>query len=88
MISDTWATVSKSYRQDLLNSSTLAWLLRQKPDPFAFSNGIPIAERVKKLDKAAPDHKTAKKILQQKYFNFGDLDDTIPLFGFVGRVVA
>ena len=88
MQSDQWATVSKSYREDLLNSSSLAWLLRQKPEPFAFPNGIPIAERVRRLDKAAPDHKSAKKILQQRYFNFQDLDDTIPLFGFVGRIVA
>jgi len=28
----------------------------------------------------------AKRKLQQKYFNFGDLDDSIPIFGFVGRV--
>lgn len=28
MLSDQWATVSKSYREDLLNSSGLAWLLR------------------------------------------------------------
>jgi glycosyltransferase involved in cell wall biosynthesis len=47
MMSDQWATVSKSYREDLLNSSSLAWLLRQKPEPFAFPNGIPIATRLK-----------------------------------------
>jgi hypothetical protein len=28
MLSDQWATVSKSYREDLLNSSSLAWLLK------------------------------------------------------------
>lgn len=27
-------------------------------------------------------------MLQQKYFNFGELDDSIPMFAFVGRVVA
>lgn len=42
MLSDQWATVSKSYREDLLNSSSLCQLLRQKPNPFAFPNGIPI----------------------------------------------
>jgi len=72
----------------LLNSSTLCGLLRQKTHPFAFPNGIPIPERVRKLDAAAPDHLTAKKMLQQRYFNFGDLDDSIPLFSFVGRVTA
>jgi glycogen synthase len=40
------------------------------------------------LDAAAPDHASAKRKLQQKYFNFQDLDDSIPLFAFVGRVTA
>jgi hypothetical protein len=80
--------VSKSYREDLLNSSTLSPLLRQKPEPFAFPNGIPIGDRLKKLDACAPDHLSAKKKLQQKYFKFGELDDGIPLFAFVGRVTA
>lgn len=62
--------------------------MRQKPDPFAFPNGIPIPERIRKLDAAAPDHLTAKKMLQQKYFHFGELDDSVPLFSFVGRVTA
>jgi len=88
MLSDQWATVSKSYRDDLLNSSSLSWLLRQKPQPFAFPNGIPIAERVRRLDAAAPDHQSAKRKLQQKYFHFQDLDDSIPLFAFVGRVTS
>lgn len=88
MVSDQWATVSRSYREDLLNSSSLCWLLRQKPEPFAFPNGIPIAERLKRLDAAAPDHLSAKRKLQQKYFNYQDLDDSIPMFSFVGRVTA
>ena len=88
MLSDQWATVSKSYRDDLLNSSSLAGLLKQKPEPFAFPNGIPIPERIRKLDAVAPDHLTAKRMLQQKYFSFGDLDDSIPMFSFVGRVTA
>mmetsp|Transcript_8886 Transcript_8886/g.6227 ORF Transcript_8886/g.6227 Transcript_8886/m.6227 type:complete len:121 (+) Transcript_8886:4485-4847(+) len=29
---------------------------------------------------------TAKKMLQQKYFNFQELDDSRPLFAFVGRI--
>lgn len=75
MQSDQWATVSKSYRDDLLNSSSLAPLLRLKQSPFAFPNGIPIAERVKKLDAVAQNHEQAKRLLQRKYFNFQDLDD-------------
>jgi len=88
MLSDQWATVSKSYRDDLLKESSLNHLLKQKTLPFAFPNGVPIAERVRKLDAAAPDHLTAKRKIQMKYFNFQDLDDSIPLFAFVGRVTA
>jgi hypothetical protein len=68
--------------------SPLAPLLKQKPMPFAYPNGIPIAERIRKLDAAAPNHLAAKKLLQQKYFNFNDLDDSIPLLSFVGRITT
>lgn len=29
---------------------------------------------------------TAKKALQMKYFNYSELDDSVPLFAFVGRI--
>jgi len=87
--SDQWATVSKSYRNDLLNSSPLAPILRNHPRPFAFPNGIPIEVRTKRLrEQAGPDHETAKRKLQQKYFHYQDLDPTVPVFSFVGRIVA
>lgn len=63
MLSDQWTTVSLSYRDEILAENGLADLLRQKPQPFAFPNGIPIPERIRKLDVAAPDHITAKKML-------------------------
>jgi len=87
MQSDQWATVSKSYKEELLQESSLRHLLWQKPSPFAFPNGIPISDRLKKLDAVAPDHLTAKGLLQKKYFN-RELDDSIPIFAFVGRVTA
>ena len=59
-MSDQWATVSKSYRDDLLSSSPLAPILKMKDKPFAFPNGVPIKERLKKLDEAAPNHIVAK----------------------------
>ena len=71
-----------------MNSSPLAPLLRQKPLPFAHPNGIPIADRVKKLDSVAPSHMHAKRLIQKKYFNMSDLDDSIPLFAFVGRITT
>ena len=88
MLSDQWATVSKSYKEDLLNSSPLNDLLKEKKQPFAYPNGIPIAERIRRLDSAAPDHLTAKKKLQMKYFNFTELDDSVPMFAFVGRITS
>jgi len=63
MLSDQWATVSKSYRQDLLNDSALKNILSLAEKPFAHPNGIPIEERLKKLDAQAPDHLSAKKKL-------------------------
>jgi len=86
MMSDNWSTVSNSYKEDLLNTSPLAPLLSAKENPFAHPNGIPIAERVRKLDEKSPDHMSAKRALQMKYFNYLDLDDSVPLFAFVGRI--
>ena len=88
MISDQWSTVSKSYRDEILAENSLQDLLRQKPQPFAHPNGIPIPERVRKLDLVAPDHLTAKAMLQKKYFNLEELNDDIPVFSFVGRVTT
>ena len=85
-MTDQWATVSKSYRDELLETSSLRNLLLEKTEPFAFPNGIPILERVKRMDQVCPDHLSAKRKIQMKYFNFQDLEDSIPLFAFVGRI--
>lgn len=83
--SDQWATVSPSYRNELLAISSLKELLRHKTQPFAYPNGIPIEARLKRLEDKG-SHLDAKKTLQMKYFSFQELDDSIPLFGFVGRI--
>ncbi|EDR28925.1 starch synthase, putative [Entamoeba dispar SAW760] len=84
--SDNWGTVSKSYMQDALKGSPLSYHLRQFPHPFACSNGISVVHRTETLKKISPtlDHWDCKRRLQQKYFN--NVDDSIPLFGFVGRI--
>ena len=87
-LSDQWGTVSASYRQDLLNTSPLAPQLREKPQPFAFGNGIPVQLRLKKLNEVAPDHPSAKRVIQKKYFGYQDLDDDVPLMAFVGRITS
>lgn len=61
MMTDQWATVSKSYRDELMDTSSLKRILQEYPEPFAFPNGIPIAERVKKMDAICPDHLAAKR---------------------------
>lgn len=92
LTSDTWATVSRSYRQDLLSSSPLNHILCSSPHPFAHPNGIDIGRRASLLDSLQPEfgigsHAQAKEYLQSKYFGAGP-DATRPLFGFVGRVTA
>jgi glycogen synthase len=92
LASDTWATVSRSYRQDLLSSSPLNHILCSSPHPFAHPNGIDIGSRTALLDSLGPkfgigNHAQAKEYLQSKYFGAG-ADATRPLFGFVGRVTA
>lgn len=89
LTSTTWATVSKSYRTEILQSSPLAPLLRAFPSPFAYSNGIRVAERraqVKKI--ASGDHSAAKALLQAKYFGFATACPTMPVFAFVGRITV
>src|SRR5574344_2169275 len=87
MLSDQWGTVSNSYKRDLLNSSPLRDLLCQKPEPFGFPNGIMRKKRLQALkDKAGTDKIACKKYIQQKYFNYGDVDLIVPVYSFVGRL--
>ena len=89
LCSDTWATVSRSYRADLLAGSPLKSLLRLSPHPFAHPNGIPVDARAARLAKlATPSHAAAKAALQEKYFGLGAPDAHTPLFAFVGRITA
>lgn len=86
LTSNQWATVSKSYRDDLMNTNPLAYLLRNFPSPFAYSNGIRVNQRLEKLKKVAPSHEAAKKMLQEKYFGYSD--PSVPVFSFVGRITV
>eukprot|EP01099_Mayorella_cantabrigiensis_P002095 TRINITY_DN1920_c0_g2_i2.p1 TRINITY_DN1920_c0_g2~~TRINITY_DN1920_c0_g2_i2.p1 ORF type:complete len:779 (-),score=196.83 TRINITY_DN1920_c0_g2_i2:145-2481(-) len=86
LASDTWATVSKSYRDDLLASSSQSPLLRKHSHPFATSNGIRKQMRLQRLSTIAKDHDEAKERLQAKYF--GRRDVRIPVFSFVGRITS
>eukprot|EP00274_Cyanoptyche_gloeocystis_P007383 CAMPEP_0196653188 /NCGR_PEP_ID=MMETSP1086-20130531/2781_1 /TAXON_ID=77921 /ORGANISM="Cyanoptyche gloeocystis , Strain SAG4.97" /LENGTH=643 /DNA_ID=CAMNT_0041984253 /DNA_START=70 /DNA_END=2002 /DNA_ORIENTATION=- len=85
---DTWGTVSTGYRFELLERSGLKEFLRKHLAPFAFPNGVPVTLRLEKLKEVlGPElcHSKAKALLQAKYFN--NVDASIPLFAFVGRLV-
>jgi hypothetical protein len=94
--SDSWGTVSPSYRDELLQSSPLAPLMGKSAHPFAYVNGIPTAARTQCLEAlslpdSADDGATqltrkqlAKSALQHKYFD--RVDPSIPLFAYVGRI--
>ena len=80
-----WATVSKRYREELLESSPYKYYLKMFPKPFAYSNGIRLQERLDSLKKLGLTHEEAKRKVQEKYF--GKADDSKCLFVFVGRIV-
>ena len=98
LCSDQWATVSPSYLQEILSTSPLSSILKAHSKVYYFEYFFSllhfqmvflIKARLKKLhEQAGPDHLTAKRKLQQKYFKFEDIDDSIPVFAFVGRIVA
>jgi len=85
--SDQWGTVSFSYKQELLEKSPLTSLLKAHKQPFAFPNGIPKQARFNKiLQICNNDHHAAKELLQKKYFKLEGIDDSLAIFGFVGRI--
>lgn len=70
--SDQWASVSKSYRDQIKIGSPLAALLNKFPEPFACSNGVHVKERLKALAAELKkrkvkhmDHLDAKRFLQK-----------------------
>jgi starch synthase len=85
-LSDQWATVSHSYKNDLLNVSPLRVFLRVKKCPFSHPNGICKEERLKLLNECGLSREECKKYIQQKYFLYKDIDTTVPIFSFIGRI--
>eukprot|EP01113_Clastostelium_recurvatum_P041896 TRINITY_DN6726_c0_g1_i2.p1 TRINITY_DN6726_c0_g1~~TRINITY_DN6726_c0_g1_i2.p1 ORF type:complete len:1859 (-),score=472.99 TRINITY_DN6726_c0_g1_i2:78-5654(-) len=89
LVSDQWATVSISYKNDLMSSSTLAPLLRLASRPLAVSNGLKFQAKLNALAKVVPGgggHPEAKRILQATFF--GLEDPSIPVMSFVGRITV
>ena len=88
MMSDQWGTVSHSYKKDLLDNSPLNYLLKKKPKPFSYPNGIYIEKRLKLLEQNGFNKKESKKYIQQKYFLYKKEEFNIntPLYSFIGRI--
>lgn len=85
--SDQWGTVSLSYKQEIQESSSLKDILNSFKEPFAFPNGIPKMEKLKRFKAVCGhDHQKAKEIIQKKYFNYSVINDDVCLYGFVGRI--
>lgn len=84
--SDNWGTVSKTYMKDILEKSEFSYYLKQHKKPFGCSNGISVMHRKESLRKISQslNHIECKRKLQEKYFK--NIDDSIPLFGFIGRI--
>ena len=74
--------------------SSLSPLLKNFPEPFGVSNGIPKEKKRKDLERLCDnDHQKAKRELLKKYFDIEfdgpDADqqyDNIIIYGFVGRI--
>ncbi len=86
---DQWGTVSRSYREELLKTSPLKHQLREFILPFGFPNGVPVKPRMEALLKKCKgnvDHLECKLKIQQKYFNYENINDDVKIFSFVGRI--
>jgi len=80
-----WATVSTSYRDELLASSSYAPLLRAAGGAIACASGLPLGRRRAELA-AHGDHAAAKATLQRRCFGESGVRSSVPLFLFLGRI--
>ncbi|CAI2359153.1 unnamed protein product [Moneuplotes crassus] len=91
--SDQWSSVSKSYRDQILQVSPLKPLLNKFSHPFACSNGVDVKDRMKDLAAQLKkrglkhmDHLDSKRFLMEKYLNTPEVDPDLCIFSFVGRI--
>lgn len=85
LCADAWATVSKSYHDELLASSYAPLLKRLGSGGIACDSGLPLARRRAEL-KAHGGHPRAKTTLQRALFGEGGVQPSTPLFVFIGRI--
>ena len=85
---DQWATLSHSYKDELVEKSPLGNLLMRKEDPFSFPNGILKKKRFNELLKVTGnDRIECKTYIQKKYFGYEQLNANVPIFTFIGRFI-
>ena len=79
--------VSNSYKNQLLSTSPLKDLLREKADAFATPNGVYKQHRLEELIKHAGNNRiAARRYIQKTYFGYEDINPNVPIFSFVGRI--
>lgn len=85
---DQWATISKSYKRHLQLNSPLADLLNQKPCPFAYPLGVFVKEKLKEIKSltGGGNKDECKEYIQQQYFEFDEIDHSIPVYSYVGDI--
>ena len=87
LASDQWATVSKSYRKEITEGSSLKELLHDHYKPFAFPNGVRSKVIKQKLSGLESRFSERQKIVK-KFFGkeITEENDDYIIFGFVGRI--
>ena len=87
LTADAWGTVSESYREHLLASSSFAPLLRAFHSSACIScdSGLPLERRRREVA-AHGSHEQAKAELQQRCFGVEGVRPRVPLLVFLGRV--
>ncbi len=84
---DQWATISKSYKRHLQLNSPLADLLNQKPCPFAYPLGVFVKDKLKEIRSLTGGNKDeCKEYIQQNYFEFDNVDHSIPVYSYIGDI--
>lgn len=89
---DQWATVSPSYKKEILSTSPLKDLLSLFPRPFSQSNGVNVGNIQNSIKDVfgginQTTHLQAKEFLQKEYFGMKELDESKVLFSTIGRMV-
>ena len=85
---DEWATLSKSYQNNLIKDSKLFNIfpsLKEKNNPIGISSGISKKE-ILGIKMIGGDKEDAKRALQRNFFCYKIFNPKIPLYSFIGNM--